>query len=510
MKTFANQLKDLISIFWLGPFLVGMGLVAGVVSGTWFVIPVGLIGAGVVIIVFWLFLQSRKPTSWLGRRSTQVGANAFLATAAVLVILGLVNFLAVRYIVRIDLTENQVFTLAPQSQQVVRQLQQPVKVWVFDPNPNPADQALLENYQRQSSSNFKFEFVNPDAKPTLAKQFDLKSVGDVYLESGQRRQFLQNVTGDRLSEAKLTNGLEQLNNNQTSKIFFLEGHGEQSLDPSQGGLSEAVKLLSDKNFVGEPLNLVEQKTVPKEAAVVVVAGPRQGLFESAVKALTDYLKQGGGVLLMLDPNTNPKLDSLLQAWGVKLDDRLVINASEQQTLEYGPAAPIISQYGEHPITRDFGNRFSLYPLARPLELTPVPGIEQAPLLLTSPKSWAESNPKDANLQFSPEQGDRPGPLTLGVALSQPATKARLVVIGNSTFATNNLFNQQLLNGDVLLNSISWLSKRDDQTLSIRPKEAKNRRITLPAPVANLLGWTAMGILPLLGLGTAAIVWWRRR
>jgi ABC-type uncharacterized transport system involved in gliding motility auxiliary subunit len=84
-----------------------------------------------------------------------------------------------------------------------------------------------------------------------------------------------------------------------------------------------------------------------------------------------------------------------------------------------------------------------------------------------------------------------------------------VVIGNSSFATDGLFDQ-LLNGDVFLNSVRWLSQQDQQTLSIRPREAKNRRITLTEQQANLAGWLAIGILPLLGFGTAAVVWWQRR
>jgi ABC-type uncharacterized transport system involved in gliding motility auxiliary subunit len=87
----------------------------------------------------------------LGRRSTQVGTNAIIATLAMLVILGLINFLGVRYAQRVDLTENQLFTLSPLSQRVVRNLQQPVKVWLFDPKPNPADQELLKNYRRYGS-----------------------------------------------------------------------------------------------------------------------------------------------------------------------------------------------------------------------------------------------------------------------------------------------------------------------------------------------------------------------
>lgn len=92
---------------------------------------------------------------------------------------------------------------------------------------------------------------------------------------------------------------------------------------------------------------------------------------------------------------------------------------------------------------------------------------------------------------------------------KPATESRLVVIGNSEFVTNTIFQQQL-NGDVFLNSVTWLSQQDQQPLSIRPKEPKNRRMNLSTSQANLLTLSSLFVLPLLGLVTAATIWWKRR
>ncbi|MEC4815521.1 MAG: ABC transporter, partial [Scytonema sp. PMC 1069.18] len=90
-----------------------------------------------------------------------------------------------------------------------------------------------------------------------------------------------------------------------------------------------------------------------------------------------------------------------------------------------------------------------------------------------------------------------------------STESRMVVIGNSDFAINGLFEQQL-NGDVFLNSVTWLSQEDKQPLSISPKEAKNRRINLTAAQASLLEISSLLVLPLIGLLAAAILWWIRR
>ncbi|MBD2042549.1 GldG family protein [Microcoleus sp. FACHB-672] len=590
--------------FWIGPFLIVMGLSAAFVSGSWLPVPAALAIAGIVILGLWLLFQGRLVLSFLGKRSTQAGTNAVAATLSVLVILGLMNFLANRYLVRVDLTENQLFSLAPQTQQLVSNLEQPVKVSIFDRVPNPSDQLLLQNYQRSGGSKFSYEYVDPQLQPAIAQEYGVTRFGEVHLKSNERQQFLGNVDPQsRLTEVKLTNGIAQLISDEKTKVYFLQGHGERSLKPADGGIYQAVKSLENRNFIIEPLNLAEQQDVPADAGVVVIAGPKRALFEGESKALRQYLQLGGSVLVMVDPSTDPKLNTLLQDWGVTLDNRLVIDASGQgQLVGLGPAEPLITNYGNHPITKDFSGGYSFYRGARSIQTNEVPGIEETPLLITNERSWAESNPKNQPLKFNAET-DGQGPLMLGVALSrkiaqdgvpaaQPSpaatdkpkaeaspsptptaspateaspsptptespateaspsptptalpaieasptptvspasptptptptptpaagkpaqtnTEARMVVFGNSEFATDGVFEQQL-NGDVFLNSISWLSKQDAQTLSIRPKETTNRRIAMTAEQASLLDWLSRRILPAVGLLSAGALWWSRR
>ncbi len=498
----------------------------GLVSNSWGVIPSGLLIAAIITSSLWLiFLSSRS--SWGnkgdGRRKNspqgisrvaQSGTNAIVATLSVFVILGLINFLAVRYPTRIDLTETGLYTLAPQSRQLVKSLQKPVKVWVFERDPKPEDRALLENY-RQQGQNFSYEYVDPQIKLGLANKFNVQSPGEIYLETGNQQRKLQGANEQGLSETRLTNALQQITSNFSAKVYFVQGHGEQPLTGEQNSLSQALSVLTEKNYTVEPLNLA-QTTIPQDATVVVLAGARRGLLPSEATALSNYLNRGGSLLIAIDPTINLGIDSLLKSWGVSLDNRLAVNPAGA-AVGLGPAVILVDSYGQHPITQDFGNGLSLYRGARPIETTIVEGVQATPLLLTSPQSWAESDLKDENLQFDPSR-DRTGPLTLGVALSRPAkaasndkpSESRMVVIGNSDFITNNQFSQQL-NGDVFINSISWLSKQEGASqLSVRPKEAKNRRINLQAPQASILSWTALGFIPLIGFVSAVILWWLRR
>ena len=507
-------------LFIPGLILLVAGLVAGLVSG-WLPLHIGLAVAGGVILVLWLGLLLSASRGFWGRRSTQAGTNALVATGAVILILGLINFLAVRYSQRIDLTENQLFTLSSGSQQLVQNLSQPLKVWIFERNINPADQKLLENYQRNGP--IQFEVVDPQVNLGLAQQFNVQSVGEVYLEYGDKKQLVQTLSQtERLSEIRLSNAIAQIQSDRTLSLYILQGHGEPELQATEGGLSQAVAGLEGQGYQVEALNLAERSDVPEDAAAIIVAGPKRKLFAGEVTALKNYLNSGGRLLLLIDPETDPGLEPLLQDWGVELDPRLIIDASGTgDVIGYGPATTLITNYGDHPVTEEFANGISVYPLARPIGTVKKQGIEAVALLITGDRSWAESNLQEEEVAFDP-QSDVEGPLDLGVVLTRPSataaadgpdnnseTESRLVVIGNSAFATNGWFEQQL-NGDVFLNSVDWLANDEEQTLAIRPKEPNERRINLSAAQAGMIGWLALLVMPLLGLIAAAIAWWRRR
>lgn len=545
---FANTIVKLFVklFFLLGPFLLTAGLTIGIASEKWGIIPLSLLITGIVICGLWLILKLRE-TQWLEKRSTQSGTNAIIATVSVVAILAMINFLGIRYHLRLDLTDNQLFTLAPQSRELVTNLSQPVKLWLFTTQKNTQDQELLKNYTRESS-NFQYEYVDPQLKPGLAKKFNVKQDGDVYLEFNNQQKLVQNINQNQpLSEVRITNTLQQITTSTSVKIYFLQGHGEIPISDTQEKIPEAIKALNERNFTTLPLNLTSQPQVPVDAAAVVVAGPQRGLLLGEVTALQNYLKRGGNLLLMLDPNKDSQLDPLLKDWGITLDQRLIIDNSGE-SLGLGPAAILVTEYGEHPITKDFGNGISVYPLSRPLVVTSVPNVESMTLLKTKPfpNSWAESDQNSEKLEFN-EGKDLKGPLTLAVVLrrklsviptvspTSPASpistptnspsstnvidpnkntntnnkESRLVVFGNSSFISNNLFRQQL-NADVFLNSVTWVSQQDQQTLSIRPKEQKNRRIIISTNEANILSIVAICVLPVLSLIVGVIIWWIRR
>lgn len=549
-------------LFLFGIIIVIVGLTAGYVANEWLPIPLGLMVAGGVIAIISLVFLTRH---FWQRRSTQANLNAVIALIALFVIVGLLNFLSVRYEKTVDLTENNLYTLAPQSKQLVSNLEQPLTVWVFKNLPSQETEQLLKNYQQQSE-NFQVEFVDPQTNIAKVEEFGVESYGEVYVEYEDKTQFVQQVSEvEPISEVKLTSAIQNIQRDRVSFVYVLQGHGEPPLDAVQGGLSQAVASLEQQGYQVEPFNFAEETNLPNLAnSVLLIASPQRELFGAEVDAIALYLAEGGSLLLLLDPDSNSGLDPILDTWGIQLDDRVIVDASGQgQVLGFNVATALVTRYGDHPITNPFGNGISVYPLARPVDAVEKEGITATPLAYTSEESWAESDTTEEELAYNPER-DRAGPLVISFALDrveasssqtqpeeetpdaeaspdqteempsnaegettnnieetpeataseeiaspQPSPDSRVVVFGDSDFARNGLFVQQL-NGDMFLNAVDWLANRDTAALALRPKEETNRRINLSPQQAAILSRIAIGIVPLFGLILAIISWLRRR
>jgi len=316
-------------------------------------------------------------------------------------------------------------------------------------------------------------------------------------------------------EQSLTSAILKVTQERQKSVCFVTGHGERSLTSSDGeGYSGVQRSLERENYTVKPLNLIEAKQVPAECDVIVVAGPKVGYFPDETEALKKYLDAGGKVFVLVDPAVDPKLDALFSAWNIVLGNDLALDVSGVgQIFGLGAAAPVVLHYGSHPIAEGFEGQMTFFPMARTVDTSDKKNIERpaTELLRTSEQSYAKNNwdskPKNPNF----EQGkDKPGPLTLGLAEEHKADSksARLVVIGNSAFASNAYGNLQR-NGDLFANAVNWLAQ-DENLISIRPKSPTNRRVVLSMAQARLFYWFSLVIVPGAVLMIGVVLWWKRR
>jgi ABC-type uncharacterized transport system involved in gliding motility auxiliary subunit len=129
--------------------------------------------------------------------------------------------------------------------------------------------------------------------------------------------------------------------------------------------------------------------------------------------------------------------------------------------------------------------------------------------------------------MQPESGDTPGPVNVAAAMSlaapsagaeqkpaapgeeeAPAPETRVVVFGDSDFATN-AYGGVPGNPNLFANAVSWLAQQEN-LIAIRPKAPDDRRVTMTARQQQMVAVTSVLVMPLLVFAAGIYTWWRRR
>lgn len=515
--------RDLIPNVVLGVALVCVLIFIGayLVMGTTSVggnIALGL--AGVALVVY-VYLRPQEILGGLKSRQARYGGNTLLMTVIFIAILVLVNFLSIKQFKRWDLTEEKRFSLAPETVDLLKKLDTPITAFNFSTASSGGSRsntaALLDQYRAQSP-NFQVETIDPQVQPTLARQYGVQFDGTLVLVAGSK-----NVTINNPTESDITGGIIKITRATQPVVYITKGRGERNTeDATEPGFATANGGLERDGFQVKPLSMPTTSTIPADAAVVIVPGPTVPLQPNEVELLSSYLARGGRLMVLVGSSvetpdhklSDAGLNGLLKAWGITLRDDVVIDLSSSQVTD--PGVAIASKYGSSPITTKLGNVAVALPLARSLDVaaTAPTDVSVTPLVQTSDQSWGASDLEAlvtglrAGRLPGPSPKDAKGPLTLAIAATNSNTKARLVVFGSASFATNG-WSQWPGNQDMFLNSVNWLAEQESQ-ITIRPKPFTTRQLVPSRALSLQVFVISVILIPLAVLVVGVIVWWRRR
>lgn len=478
-------------------------------------VRVGLIG-GVLLLAAGVFLDPDRVKAALTGRQGRYGSNALVLSLAFTGILVVVNVLAANNPQRIDLTEDQQFSLSRETELLLSELSQPVQlIGFYSPDRTASrDQVrpILDQYVELSDGLVSYEFIDPRANPLAADLYGITRDGSLVVVVGEDSHVI-----DFPREAEITSGIVRLINPEERVIYFLTGHGERDFDfTGESGLGQLQEALESKNYGVEQLNLVVEPEVPSDAAALVAAAPRLPYSEEELALIDEYLAAGGSLLAMLEPTPSTGLEAaddtlnlyLAQNWGVHARDDFVVDLDAMH-----PLVGLSFSYGNHAITERLQGFLTQYPSARSIEFIEdeVEGLNLASLVMTSERSWGETDFEgvvelDAGLD---EDSEVAGPLNLAAAVEDLSQGTRIVLIGDADFAGNSAF-MVGGNGDFIVNSIDWAAKQDD-LIDITPRERTTRQVLPASRSTVLLLIIGTGVvIPGAILAGGARVWWNRR
>lgn len=488
-----------------------------------------LLGLALLFLVVFVVGSFDDVRAAIASRQTKYGTNALVMVLAFAAIMGVVNYLAAQFPQRVDMTAGGQFTLSQHTQSVLRSLAQPVQVTAFFVASDPEQAAvrdqvesLLREYEHVTPM-LTHTVVDPNTNPSVARQYQVQTGGLIVFEQSGRRQVVNGI-----AEQDFTGGILKVVGQERLRVYVLTGHGERDLTGSDAnGYNLVSQALDAENYEVAPLDLTTTPSVPANASLVIVASPQKPMLDPEVKALDDYLVNGGKAFFLLDPNPRAELQPLLAKWGVKLQPGQVVDPSAAVQNQPTVVVARQNQYVQSQITQFLGA--TVFPGALGLTFDVPQGdqdhVAVSPLVGTTPDAFASSDPSRTSFNQGSDQrgpfalaltvqadrpiGQRPAnPLPAPNSGQQPTRPTRIAVFGDSDFATNNFF-YSLSNSDFMINTVNWLTAQEE-LISIRPKPPEFRRLVITQAQWNFIMASSVVIWPALLLLGGGFVWWRRR
>lgn len=478
-------------------------------------------------------------------RRLAIGGSVLLATASVLALALMANYLAHHYAPRWYLGAAGDHRLSPLTRGALDGLTNQVRITVFFDRQHPAYpgvRALLREYSA-ASSRLVVEEIDYTTNPAAAQAFRLRfpftldedDPALVLFESGARSKVVPArdlrdydtaaiVRGEPEArpvafkgEMLFTSAINAVCEGSRRRVFFLEGHREHDFrsDAPQTGYRHLAALLEEDNVEVAGLQLAGQDEVPAECELLVIAGPQDPLTPGELSAIDRYLRRGGRLFVLFQHRARTGLERLLADWGVEVADTLVLDPDNSDR-----AILIVSRFGNHPVTRPLGGSRLYLLLPRAVQARRLPNILGAPariepLLRTGSNGVAVSTFVGGAYRFGPN--DPEGEIPLAVAVERGALPGmaaslgttRIVVVGESSFLANQLIQFAGGNRHFASSAINWLLDRSHLLGGIQPAPIRTYQVVMTPAEQQRIRLLLLVVLPGGALACGFLVWWRR-
>lgn len=313
--------------------------------------------------------------------------NSLVMTLAVVGSLVFINIIGWGAFARLDLTEDQRFTLSPATRAMLDRLEDPVTIRAYfseQMSPNFSNNRqyvrdILDEYYSASDGRVVYEFIDPVTQETAEdkeKKEDLKKdifgrivrektsveqeleqlgvqaiqdrviKGDSFedrkvymglvIKQGEDTEVLPAVTDPGTLEYDLTTMIRKLTRTSTPKVRVVSGFGGPT---EQEGLQYLFAILKE-NYDVASLDLNTDATIPEDVSAIVLVGPTQALSDAAKREIDRYISSGGAAALFLDDNdidlrtlqptpVEHGLKPVLATYGVTVTDQYVVDQQNE-------------------------------------------------------------------------------------------------------------------------------------------------------------------------------------
>lgn len=408
-----------------------------------------------------------------------------------------------------DLGRAQEDTLDAKTRNIAKSLSFDVRITAFCSLGEMQEDArnLLELYKNESL-HISHEIIDVDANPAMVREHGINRYGQASL-GGRGRE----IVIDTISEEEITNALLRLQRERKKIVYALSGHGEPDIfDKERGGLTQFVAAIEQDGYGMSKLFLMQQGTVPQDADLLIIPGPRSDLFPEETEAIHKYIESGGNVLIALEPRSDGGLRNLLGGFGVILDNAMITDPSTR-VLGSDSNVLVVSSYGGLKELDKF-SYVTIFPTSRPLIIKKkLPrDVVISWLARTSDQSMikSENGFRADRIGSASDPSLAGGPFDISLFIRKivnEQTEAGIILFGDVDFLTNAYFSVSG-NKDLAMNCVNVLLD-EGNLIAIDSKKIKDRPFILTQRLSMILFLISVITVPSLILSPVLFLKWKR-
>ena len=428
---------------------------------------------------------------------------------------------------QIDLTKDKLYTLTDTSKNVLKNLSHDTDVYVWGYTEDSSLIDLLKQYHSQNDK-INYTVVTKDENPDLVEEYyleedypviivksDLKT-NYVYQEDTYTYDASYNYVD--ITEQKLTNSILDVNTEEKTKVYFLEGKSNYSIN---GGVSYLSTALQDELYEVSSVNLLSTGAVPEDCDILAVMSLSSDLTESEANAIMEYINKGGNLLIAKDIRVTDFIDftnfqKVLDLYGVSMPNKYVAETNDNTVAgSYGYVQSDVASDNE--ITRLIYNANAAPLLYYPGVIEIAGSEELATLKVTSNKLLYSSDEAVAiNVENKEEEN---GQFTTGVSLEKivsDGVTSKMVIFSTAVsfsdamdtdIGLNMPMVQYPANYNTILNSFAYLGSKGE-LYSIRKSSSVTQY--MPTETQDRTVRIIITVIPIIIIGSGFIVWFNRR
>ena len=516
------------------------------------VVGFGALALGLLALVGWALMAPGQVRAMLTGRAARFGGLSVFVTLVVIIAMILVYAFVRNQKFQLDLTQRDDFSLNTSSEEVISAL-------ATDPTvPNiqliafystqegmrrDQDTVLFDDYAATSGGKIDYEFIDPNRSPQVAQQYGITQNGQIAvvpLENGQpvvdSAELVNFATQD-----DLTNAILKASAQGDFRAHILSVEDGIGLEPSDAGsMAQLASILTDQfNWtvdevstldLMQPNSGVTLNDPNADGELLAIVGGSKPLAEQELEAVTNYLDNGGQVVIFAGNSFNDDLTSLSTGdalteylrtnFGLSFRNDIVIDLA--QNFNNNPLYPYTGNLDPADVITSNAMQDQaalVFELPHSIELADAPpaNVVVTPIIQSSGSAYAKSDLQaviDQNIDQT--DADLQGPVVLGATAENTQTGAR-VVLFSSTSLVQDFYTQLqqvgVANVPVAFNSFVWATNYGDfyqrTTIQSDPRP-QDTPIFADAQTLRTINFVTIVLLPFGVLALGILVWWNSR